>query len=602
MSRHMGSRKTEKPKNFKKTAKELINYVKDYMPIIIMVLIFSAIASLLQVMGPDKLKDLTNEIAKGLPMMVNGEPVLQNINMDAVLKIVSILFAFYGVSTLLNFIKSYVMAGVTQKISKKMRTEIIHKINKLPIKYFDRVSYGDVLSRVTNDVDTIGQTMNQSITNLVNAITMFIGTLIMMFYTSWILALTAIGTTVFGFVIMILIMMSSQKYFIQQQKSLGELNGHIEESYSGHNVIKAYNGGDKAKEIFDGINTDLRQSAWKSQFLSGLMQPVMQFIGNFGYVAVCIVGSALVIKGSISFGVIVAFMTYIRLFTQPLSQIAQSLNTLQSTAAAGERVFEFLNEEEETDESKLTQTLNNVKGEVHFNNITFGYDKDHPVIKGFSDSVMPGEKVAIVGPTGAGKTTLVNLLMRFYDIDEGSITIDGISTKEVTRENVRKNFSMVLQDTWIFNGSIKENIRFNQEYVTDEQIVEACVTAGLDHYINTLPNGYDTVLSEQEGLSDGQRQLITIARAIIQDAPILILDEATSSVDTRTERLIQDAMDKLTIGRTSFVIAHRLSTIKNADKILVMNHGEIVEKGNHDTLIKEDGFYAELYNSQFELA
>ncbi len=597
----MSRRKYEKPKDFKKTYGELINYIRQYIPIIVMVLIFSSIASLLQVMGPDKLKDLTNEIAKGLPMMVQGKPVINAIDMTAVKNIVMILVGFYATSTLLNFIKSFIMANVTQKISKKMRTEIIHKINKLPIKYFDKVSYGDVLSRITNDVDTIGQTMNQSITNLVNAITMFVGTLIMMFYTSWILALTAVGTTVFGFFIMVFIMMRSQKYFVMQQKSLGELNGHIEESYSGHNVIKAYNGGEKVKETFNSINTELRQSAWKAQFLSGLMQPIMQFIGNFGYVAVSIVGSALVIKGEISFGVIVAFMTYIRLFTQPLAQIAQSLNTLQSTAAAGERVFEFLNEEEELDESKLTTRLKKVKGDVAFNNITFGYDSSKPVIKNFTDSVKQGEKVAIVGPTGAGKTTLVNLLMRFYDVDSGNITIDGINTKEVPREDVRSKFSMVLQDTWIFDGSIKENIRFNQEDITDEQIEAACVTAGLDHYINTLPKGYDTILSEQEGLSDGQRQLITIARAIIQDAPILILDEATSSVDTRTERLIQDAMDNLTQGRTSFVIAHRLSTIKNADKILVMRDGEIVEKGNHDTLISRNGFYAELYNAQFEL-
>ncbi len=595
------SRKYEKPKDFKKTYWELIQYIRKYIPVIILVLVLSSVASLLQVMGPDKLKDLTNEIAKGLPMMVEGVPLLRSIDMQAVKKIVLILAGFYATSTLLNFIKSFVMASITQKISKQMRTEIIHKINKLPIKYFDKVSYGDVLSRVTNDVDTIGQTMNQSITNLVNAITMFIGTLFMMFYTSWILALTAVGTTIFGFMFMVLILMKSQRYFILQQQSLGQLNGHIEESYSGHNIIKSYNGGESVKENFNAINQSLRQSAWKAQFLSGMMQPIMQFIGNFGYVAVSIVGSALVIKGEISFGVIVAFMTYIRLFTQPLSQIAQSLNTLQSTAAAGERVFEFLNETEEKDESHLTTTLDDVKGDVVFNNITFGYDENKPVIKNFSDTVKAGEKVAIVGPTGAGKTTLVNLLMRFYEVDEGAIEIDGINTQLVPRGNLRSKFSMVLQDTWIFDGSILENIRFNQDNVSDEDVIEACKTAGLDHYINTLPLGYHTKLSEQEGLSDGQRQLITIARAIIQDAPILILDEATSSVDTRTERIIQEAMDQLTQGRTSFVIAHRLSTIVNADKILVMNHGEIVEKGNHKTLLEKGGFYAELYNSQFEM-
>lgn len=579
----------------------LLSYIKEYIPVIVLVLLASIVASVLQVLGPNKLKELTDVIAEGLPQMINGEPVLSSINMEAVRSISLLLVTFYVTSALIDIVRSFVMADITQRISKKMRTEINHKINKLPIKYFDSVSYGDVLSRITNDVDMIGQTLNQSIITLVTAFTMFFGTLFMMFYNSWILALTAVSTTMIGFVLMFIIIKHSQKHFIAQQKSLGELNGHIEEAYSGHHVIKAYNAGEKNKAVFEDINESLRQSAWKSQFLSGLMQPLMQFIGNFGYVAVSIMGAALVMNGKITFGVIVAFMTYIRLFTQPLSQIAQALNRLQSTAAAGERVFEFLGETEEKDESDLKEALKNIKGNVSFKNVTFGYDKENPVITNFSDSAVQGEKIAIVGPTGAGKTTLVNLLMRFYDVDEGAIEIDGINTQEISRHEVRKQFSMVLQDTWIFDGSIKENIRFNQKDISDEAIYKACQTAGLDHFINTLPKGYDTALSDQEGLSDGQRQLITIARAIVQDAPILILDEATSSVDTRTERLIQKAMDKLTEGRTSFVIAHRLSTIKNADKILVMNHGEIVEKGNHETLLEAGGFYAELYNSQFEM-
>lgn len=591
----------KKTSNFKKTIKNFLDYIGKYVPAIIVVLILSTIGTILQVLGPDKLKLMTDEIAKGLPALVEGVPVLNEIDLEAVSKIGMTLALFYGISTLINLVQGYVMATITQSISKKMRTDINNKINLLPMKYFDRVSYGDVLSRITNDVDTIGQALNQSITTLVTATTMFFGTLIMMFYNSWILALTAVFTTSFGFGIMFFIIGKSQRFFRLQQASLGELNGHIEEIYSGHNIVKAYNAGEEAKEKFETINTELENSAWKSQFLSGLMMPLMQFIGNLGFVAVSVVGAALAMRGDISFGVIVAFMTYIRLFTQPLSQIAQAANRLQSAVAAGDRVFEFLDEPEERPDMMQDFVLQRVEGKVSFENVYFGYDSEKPVIKDFNYDVNPGEKVAIVGPTGAGKTTLVNLLMRFYDLDKGDILIDGISTQQIPRSEVRKQFAMVLQDTWIFEGSIKENIVFNQENISDEEVVEACRTVGLDHFINTLPKGYDTVLSERDSLSDGQKQMITIARAIVQDAPILILDEATSSVDTRTEKLIQVAMDKLMEGRTSFVIAHRLSTIKNADKILVMNHGEIVEKGSHDELLNKGGFYADLYNSQFEV-
>lgn len=591
----------KKTSNLKKTIKNFLDYIGKYVPAIIVVLILSTIGTILQVLGPDKLKLMTDEIAKGLPALVEGVPVLNEIDLEAVSKIGMTLALFYGISTLINLVQGYVMATITQSISKKMRTDINNKINRLPMKYFDKVSYGDVLSRITNDVDTIGQALNQSITTLVTATTMFFGTLIMMFYNSWILALTAVFTTSFGFGIMFFIIGKSQRFFRLQQASLGELNGHIEEIYSGHNIVKAYNAGEEAKEKFETINTELENSAWKSQFLSGLMMPLMQFIGNLGFVAVSVVGAALAMRGDISFGVIVAFMTYIRLFTQPLSQIAQAANRLQSAVAAGDRVFEFLDEPEERPDMMQDFVLQRVEGKVSFENVYFGYDSEKPVIKDFNYDVNPGEKVAIVGPTGAGKTTLVNLLMRFYDLDKGDILIDGISTQQIPRSEVRKQFAMVLQDTWIFEGSIKENIVFNQENISDEEVVEACRTVGLDHFINTLPKGYDTVLSEKDSLSDGQKQMITIARAIVQDAPILILDEATSSVDTRTEKLIQVAMDKLMEGRTSFVIAHRLSTIKNADKILVMNHGEIVEKGSHDELLNKGGFYADLYNSQFEV-
>ncbi len=592
----------EKPKNFKETWGKLIAYCKNYMPAVIVALVLAAIGTVLQIVGPDKLKEITNEIMKGLPALVNGKQILGTIDLSAVKSIAFLLVAFYAGSTVLSFIQSYMMATITQKISKNMRTGISQKINRMPLKYFDKVSYGDVLSRVTNDVDTIGMTMNQSIGNLVTSITMFVGSAIMMFYNNWIMALTAIGSSIFGFAFMSIIMMKSQKYFVRQQNDLGAANGHVEEVYSGHNVVKAYNGGKEAKKVFENVNQNLFDSGWKSQFMSGMMMPFMAFIGNFGYVAVCVVGAALAMNGTISFGVIVAFMIYIRLFTQPLSQIAQAFQNLQRTAAASERVFEFFDEEELSDESQKAKRLENVKGDVEFRHVKFGYTPDKTIIHDFSAKIRAGQKVAIVGPTGAGKTTMVNLLMRFYELDSGEILLDGIPESQVRRENVHEQFGMVLQDTWLFEGTIKENIIYCKQGVTDGQVIAACKAVGLHHFIKTLPHGYDTPLNDKANLSQGQKQLVTIARAMIQNAPMLILDEATSSVDTRTELLIQDAMDKLTQGRTSFVIAHRLSTIKNADLILVMKDGDIIESGSHLELLTQGGFYADLYNSQFEPA
>lgn len=592
----------EKSQDFKGTWGKLIKYCNGYLPIMIFALLTAAAGTVLQIIGPDKLKDMTNEITKGLPALINGQMVIGVINMDVVVHIAILLVFFYASATLLNFTQSFIMATVTQKISKTMRTDISQKINRLPLGYFDKTSYGDVLSRVTNDVDAIGQTMNQSIGTLVTSVTMFIGSFIMMFYTNWILALTAVFASVIGFTLMIVIMKKSQKYFSAQQKGLGNVNGYIEEIYSGHNIVKAYNGSKDAKKNFEEINEGLYDSAWKSQFLSGLMMPMMQFIGNFGYVAVCVVGAVLAMKGTISFGVIVAFMMYIRLFTQPLSQMAQAANNLQRTAAAGERVFEFLEESEMDNESQKVKTLQEVKGEVEFKHVKFGYVSDKTIIEDFSAKIKPGQKVAIVGPTGAGKTTIMNLLMRFYELDGGEILLDGTPVSQVARENVHQQFCMVLQDSWLFEGTIKENIIYSKQGITEEQVVKACKTVGLHHFIKTLPQGYDTVLNDKASLSEGQKQLITIARAMIQNAPLLILDEATSSVDTRTERIVQSAMDQLTVGRTSFVIAHRLSTIKNADLILVMKDGDIIESGNHKELLTKSGFYAELYNSQFEPA
>lgn len=592
----------EKPKEFKKTWLRLIVYSKRYAPAVITALALAAIGTVMQIIGPDRLKDMANLIMKGLPSLVNGLPAMGKVDLDAVRRIAFTLVIFYAGAAVLGFAQGYIMTTVTQKISKNLRTGISEKINRLPLKYFDKVSYGDVLSRVTNDVDAIGQSMNQSIGTLVTAVTMLAGSLVMMFYNSWILALTAIFSSLFGFVFMALIMSRSQKYFARQQEGLGEANGHVEEVYSGHNVVKAYNGGKEAVRVFDRINAKLYDSGWKSQFMSGLMMPVMTFIGNFGYVAVCVVGAALAMNGSISFGVIVAFMMYIRLFTQPLSQIAQAFQNLQRAAAAGERVFELFDEAEMSDESQKAKKLENVRGDVEFRHVRFGYTEDKMVINDFSAHVKAGQKVAIVGPTGAGKTTIVNLLMRFYELNAGEILVDGTPIDQVRRENVHDQFGMVLQDTWMFEGTIKENVVYCKENVSDEQVIAACKAVGLHHFIRTLPQGYETRLDDKASLSQGQKQLVTIARAMIQNAPMLILDEATSSVDTRTEVLIQEAMDKLTQGRTSFVIAHRLSTIKNADVILVMKDGDVIESGRHEQLLSKGGYYAELYQSQFEPA
>ena len=663
----MGPAPAEKAKDFKSAMKRLFKELEKHRILIIVALVLATVASILSIAAPNKLSELTDEISAGLAINsksleyisttiqtnvaqsnmqefeIDGikisiedqnsflqimstvgenagaeeiyakidempssiqEAVKPFMDMDAIKSIALFLSILYIANALLNFIQSLCMTDVANKFAKKLRSRISTKINKLPLKYFDRNSIGDILSRVTNDVDTIAQSMNQSLATLVSNVTLFIGTIIMMFYTNWILAITAIVASLVGFVLMFLILGKSQKYFIAIQEGLGELNGHIEEVYSGLNVVKAYNGKKDADKKFDELNKKIYNSNLKSQFLSGLMQPIMNFTGNFGYVAVCIVGALLTMNGLISFGVIVAFITYVRLFTSPLSQIAQAMTLLQSTAAASERVFEFLDEEEMPDESNIKTVLRkeNAKGEIKFENVVFQYDNNEkPTIKGFNAIAKPGQKIAIVGPTGAGKTTMVNLLMKFYDINSGDIKIDGISTKDLTRENIHDLFTMVLQDTWLFNGTIKENIIYNRENTTDEEVKEICKTIGLDHFIRTLPKGYDSSVADNDNVSAGQRQLLTIARGMLQETPFLILDEATSNVDTRTEELIQQAMDKLTEGKTSFIIAHRLSTIKNADLILVMKEGNIIEQGNHDELMERKGFYADLYNAQFEL-
>ena len=583
----------EKPKDFKKTWGKLLSYCKKYLPWVGLASTLAMAGSILSLIGPNKIRHMTNIITEGL---------FTEIDMIGIKEIALLLVFLYGCSAIFSYIQSFIMATVNQTVTKNLRNEISTKINKVPLSYFNKTSHGDVLSRVTNDVDTIGESLNQSIVTLVSAITMFVGSLAMMFYTNWIMALTAICSTAIGFIIMMLIMGKSQKHFIAQQRELGKINGHIEEMYTSHNVVKAYNGEKEALRVFDDINDNLYDSAWKSQFLSGLMMPLMGFIGNFGYVCVCVVGAALTMNDMTTFGVIVAFMIYIRMFTNPLSQIAQAMTSLQSTAAAGERVFELLEEKEMEDESYKTVSLENAKGDVEFRNVRFGYDEDKIIIHDFSAHAKAGQKIAIVGPTGAGKTTMVNLLMRFYELNSGEILIDGTPISQITRENVHDLFCMVLQDTWLFDGTVRENIVYSKENVSDEDVFKACRAVGIDHFIRTMPKGYDTVLNEKTNLSAGQKQLITIARAMIENAPLLILDEATSSVDTRTEIQIQKAMDKLTQGRTSFVIAHRLSTIKNADLILVMKDGDILESGKHEELLTKGGFYADLYNSQFEIA
>ena len=583
----------ERANNFSKAIGDLMGYCRKYLPAIVIAVVSAAAGSILNLIGPGKVADMTNLITQGM---------MGSIDVEAVVRIAALLVCLYGLGWLFSVIQGVIMATVTQRVSKSLRTDISQKINRLPLRYFDQTSTGNILSRVTNDVDTIGQTLNQSVGTLVTASTMFVGSLVMMFYTNAVMAISAVLAAIVGFGLMMLIISHSQKFFRKQQQELGALNGHIEETYSGHSVVKAYNGEKAAKEEFHRMNQQLYQCAWKSQFMSGLMQPLMGFVGNLGYVAVCVTGAVLTMNGIISFSVIVAFMLYVRLFTQPLSQLAQAATSLQSAAAASERVFDFLGEAELEDESKKSLQLTRVAGNVEFEHIRFGYDEGKAIIHDFSASVKAGQKIAIVGPTGAGKTTLVNLLMRFYETQGGNIRIDGTAVQHLTRENIHNLFGMVLQDTWIFEGTVKENIIYSKANVTEEQVIAACKAVGLHHFIKTLPQRYDTVLNENANLSAGQRQLVTIARAMIEDAPMLILDEATSSVDTRTEILIQNAMDKLMAGRTSFVIAHRLSTIKNADMILVMKDGDIIESGTHEKLLAKGGFYAELYNSQFEIA
>ena len=591
-NRH-GGNNMDKAKDFSGSIKKLLEYNKKFIKLIVIALILSFLSSVFSIIGPDKLKEITNTIQEG---------IISGIDLEYVKTIGLTLVILYSLSIIFNYVQGFIMTTVTNKFQKDLRKDIEHKINKLPLSFFDKVAVGDILSRITNDVDTIGWTMNQSLGSLVSSLTLLLGSIFMMFYTNWILALVAIISSVFGFVFVVIILVKSQKYFNEVQNSLGDINGHIEEVFSGHNIIKAYNAEESTNEMFDEINERLFESGRKSQFLSGLMHPMMGFIGNFGYVMVCVVGAILVMNKSMSFGVIVAFMMYIRFFTQPLMSIAQAMSGLQSAAAASERVFEFLDEEEMTDESNFKDVLvpSKAKGNLEFKNVQFGYDKEKIIIHDFNAKVSSREKIAIVGPTGAGKTTIVNLLMKFYDINKGDILIDGHSIKNLTRENVHDLFTMVLQDTWVYEGSIKDNIRYNNPNITDEEIINACKLVGLHHFIKTLPNGYDTIISDNDGLSAGEKQLLTIARAMLSKTPYLILDEATSNVDTRTEELVSKAMDKLSEEKTSFIIAHRLSTIRNADMILVVSNGDIIEKGTHEELLKKNGFYADLYNSQFQ--
>ena len=568
----------------------LVRFCKPYFPAIAVALVCAVGGTIFTIIGPDKLSELTDVISAGL---------MGGIDMAAVTRIAITLAVMYGLSFLLSAVQGQLMTGVTQKASRQLRESISRKVNRLPIDYYNKTTFGDILSRVTNDVDLIGQTIQSSIITFVSAAVTLVGCLVMMFVTNWVMTLSAIAATLLGFLLITLITSRSQKYFVARQQELGEINGHIEEAYSGHTVLRVYNAERQFSETFESLNEKLYNASWKSQFLSGLMMPVMNFVGNLGYVTVCVVGALLALNGSITFGVIVAFMVYVRLFTSPLSQIAQALTSLQSASAAAGRVFEFLEAEEMEDESGKTKTLQNPTGQVTFSHVKFGYTPGRPIIKDFNLDVKPGQKVAIVGPTGAGKTTLVNLLMRFYELNGGSISMDGVNLHDITRENVHDLFGMVLQDTWLFEGTIRENLCYGKAGITDGQLDRACKAVGLLHFIRALPHGYDTVLDASVSLSEGQKQLLTIARAMIEDAPMLILDEATSSVDTRTEILIQKAMDELTRGRTSFVIAHRLSTIKNADIILVLRDGDVVESGSHEELLEKGGFYAELYNAQF---
>lgn len=575
--------------------KKILVYCKRYLPAVIVALIFAVGGSITTIIGPEKISDLMNEITSG---------IMTGIDIDAIKKICYTLIIIYAGGAILNYSQQFITATITQKTSKRLRTDIDEKINRLPLSYFDTTTKGDILSRVTNDVDTISQTLSTSSANLISSLALFIGVIYKMFETNWILALVTIGSSLLGFVFLSLILKKSQRYFNRKQSDLGVMNGQIEEVYTNHNIVHAFGAKKEEKSKFDKVNERLYDADWKSQWLSGMMYPIMQFVGNLAYAMIFIVGVAFIVNdnSAVTLGTIMAFVIYARLFSQPLSTFAQSLTSIQQASAASKRVFEMLETEEQSDESSKNVVVPQIKGNVEFKNVKFGYSPEKIIIHDFSAKLSAGQKVAIVGPTGAGKTTMINLLMRFYEIDGGDILIDGISTKTLKREQVHDMFDMILQETWLFDGTIRENLIYNKEGVSDKELDIACEAVGLKHFISTLPQGYDTQINEALNLSDGQKQQLTIARAMIKDAPMLILDEATSSIDTRTELVIQRAMDKLTVGRTSFVIAHRLSTIKNADIILVMKDGDIIEQGNHEKLMADGGFYAELYNSQFVTA
>lgn len=589
--RHAPGMPTEKPKNFKQAWARLFQYMGKYKPLFVIAVIFAIVGTVLTLLGPNMLSDMTDLIKDGL---FSGD-----IDMDAIVSIAVWLLILYGSSAVISLVQGLIMATIAQRTAGNLRNDISVKIDRIQLKYFDSAKSGDLMSRVTNDADSLGQDTNRSVSTMIVAITQFLGSLIMMMYTNLTMAGVAVGSTIIGFILMALIMSRSQKYFEAQQNYLGAMNGHITETYNNHSIVKSYNGDKRAKKEFDDINSNLQHSGFMAMFMAGTMMPLMGFIGNFGYVMVCIVGAMMVLDGEITIGVIVAFMIYIRLFTNPLQQMSQGLTVMQSVAAAAERIFGFLDEEEFEDESDKVQRIE-AKGHVEFRDVHFGYNPDKEIIHGFSADIQPGQKVAIVGPTGAGKTTMVNLLMRFYEVWGGDILIDGVSIKDLTRENVHEQFCMVLQDTWLFEGTIKENLVYNKEDVSDEKLEEVCKAVGIHHFIMSLPDGYDTVLEDNDTLSAGQRQQLTIARAMLDTSPMLILDEATSSVDTRTELIIQKAMDDLAHNRTSFVIAHRLSTIKDADLIIVMRNGSIIEQGTHEELLAKGGFYQDLYDSQFE--
>lgn len=591
-------RRFEKPKDFKGTFSKLLDYLSPYKVKLIIVIVFAIGSTIFSIVGPKVLGKATTKIFEGLISKISGGP---GIDFGYIKRILLILLGLYGLSSLFSYIQGFIVSGVAQKVSYNLRKEISQKINRLPLKYFDSVPYGEVLSRITNDVDTVSQSLNQSMSQIITSATTFIGVLIMMLSISWQMTIVALLILPISAFLIMTVVKRSQKYFREQQKFLGQVNGHIEEVYAGQNIVKAFNAEDQVISEFEDINQKLYGSAWKSQFISGMMMPIMSFVGNLGYVGVSILGGWLTIRNVIEVGDILSFIQYIRSFTQPITQVAQISNVLQSTIAAAERVFEFLEEEEEVEDTKTPVKLEDIKGRVTFENVKFGYDEDKLIIKNFTQNIEPGQMVAIVGPTGAGKTTIVKLLMRFYDLNGGRILLDGIDIRDFSREDLRENFGMVLQDTWLFNGTIMDNIRYGRLDATDEEVIEAAKMAHAHRFIMTLPDGYNMVINEEaSNISQGQKQLLTIARAILSNPKVLILDEATSSVDTRTELLIQKAMDNLMKGRTSFVIAHRLSTIRNADLILVMKDGDIVEKGTHEELLAKGGFYYTLYNSQFE--